>query len=348
MGARVAVAGASGYAGGELLRLLAGHPDLEIAAVTAGPQRGPTVGRLHPHLAGCPAWPALTLQPHEPPRWPAATWSSWRCRPASRRRWPRAARPRSRSWTSGRTSGWPTRPRGRGTTAARTPAAGSPACRSCRARASGSARPAGWRRPAATPPRRSSRSSRWWRRAWPIRADVVVVAASGTSGAGRSLRTDLLASEVMGSVSAYQVAGAHRHTPEIEQALAEARRRRPADRAAAHRPASASPRARADAARHPGHLHRPARRPGVSTGELREAIAAAYDGEPFVTAAARRRAGRPPRRWPGPTACTCRSPPTRGPAAPSSSPRSTTSARARPARPSRTPTSCSACPRPPA
>ncbi len=53
-------------------------------------------------------------------------------------------------------------------------------------------------------------------------ADVVVVAASGTSGAGRSLRTDLLASEVMGSVSAYSVAGAHRHTPEIEQALAEA------------------------------------------------------------------------------------------------------------------------------
>ena len=40
MGIRVAVAGASGYAGGELLRLLAGHPDLEIAAVSAGQQRG--------------------------------------------------------------------------------------------------------------------------------------------------------------------------------------------------------------------------------------------------------------------------------------------------------------------
>src|SRR5258706_24861 len=52
--------------------------------------------------------------------------------------------------------------------------------------------------------------------------DVVVVAASGTSGAGRSLRADLLGSEVMGSVSAYQAAGTHRHTPEIEQALAEA------------------------------------------------------------------------------------------------------------------------------
>jgi N-acetyl-gamma-glutamyl-phosphate reductase len=51
--------------------------------------------------------------------------------------------------------------------------------------------------------------------------DVVVVAASGTSGAGRSMRGDLLGSEVMGSASAYQAGGTHRHIPEIEQALAE-------------------------------------------------------------------------------------------------------------------------------
>src|SRR5260370_38803406 len=50
-------------------------------------------------------------------------------------------------------------------------------------------------------------------------ADVVIVAASGTSGAGRAAEPELLGSEVMGSVSAYQVAGVHRHTPEIEQAL---------------------------------------------------------------------------------------------------------------------------------
>ena len=37
MGARVAVAGASGYAGGELLRLLAGHPDLEIGLFLGHP-----------------------------------------------------------------------------------------------------------------------------------------------------------------------------------------------------------------------------------------------------------------------------------------------------------------------
>ena len=47
---RVAVAGASGYAGGELLRLLLGHPDVEVGAVTAGANAGETLGALQPHL----------------------------------------------------------------------------------------------------------------------------------------------------------------------------------------------------------------------------------------------------------------------------------------------------------
>jgi N-acetyl-gamma-glutamyl-phosphate reductase len=47
----------------------------------------------------------------------------------------------------------------------------------------------------------------------------VVVAASGTSGAGRSLKPSLLGSEVMGSAGAYNVGGTHRHTPEMEQNL---------------------------------------------------------------------------------------------------------------------------------
>ncbi len=50
--------------------------------------------------------------------------------------------------------------------------------------------------------------------------DLVAVLAVGPSGAGRSLRTDLLASELMGSASAYAVGGIHRHTPEIRQNLA--------------------------------------------------------------------------------------------------------------------------------
>ncbi len=49
--------------------------------------------------------------------------------------------------------------------------------------------------------------------------DVVIVAASGTSGAGKAAKTSLLGSEVMGNASAYGVGGVHRHTPEIVQNL---------------------------------------------------------------------------------------------------------------------------------
>ncbi|OAV51541.1 N-acetyl-gamma-glutamyl-phosphate reductase [Enteractinococcus helveticum] len=52
--------------------------------------------------------------------------------------------------------------------------------------------------------------------------DVVIVAASGTSGAGKSLKPHLLGSEVMGGMSPYGVGGLHRHTPEIIQGLSQA------------------------------------------------------------------------------------------------------------------------------
>ena len=52
-----------------------------------------------------------------------------------------------------------------------------------------------------------------------VENDVVVVAASGTSGAGKAAKPHLLGSEVMGSTSAYGVGGVHRHTPEITQNL---------------------------------------------------------------------------------------------------------------------------------
>ena len=50
-------------------------------------------------------------------------------------------------------------------------------------------------------------------------SDIVAVAASGTTGAGRKPSTKLLASEVMGSLSSYKFGGVHQHTPEIEQTL---------------------------------------------------------------------------------------------------------------------------------
>ncbi|MFW8745771.1 N-acetyl-gamma-glutamyl-phosphate reductase, partial [Mesorhizobium japonicum] len=49
--------------------------------------------------------------------------------------------------------------------------------------------------------------------------DLVAVLAVGTSGAGRTLKPHLLASEIAGSASAYQVGGVHRHIPEIQQNL---------------------------------------------------------------------------------------------------------------------------------
>ena len=53
-------------------------------------------------------------------------------------------------------------------------------------------------------------------------SDVVVVAASGTTGAGRSAKINLIASEVMGSLTSYKFGGVHQHTPEIEEALTRA------------------------------------------------------------------------------------------------------------------------------
>jgi N-acetyl-gamma-glutamyl-phosphate reductase len=47
---RIAVAGASGYAGGELLRLLLAHPEVEIGALTAGGSAGTPLGAHQPHL----------------------------------------------------------------------------------------------------------------------------------------------------------------------------------------------------------------------------------------------------------------------------------------------------------
>jgi N-acetyl-gamma-glutamyl-phosphate reductase len=222
MGARVAVAGASGYAGGELLRLLAGHPDLELDAVTAESNAGRRVADVHPHLAavapladrcfdaadavtgsGCDlAFLALPAGQSAPaaarlgdhtrvvdlgPDFRLADSGAW----ARHYQGPHAGR-----WATGLPEIPGARERIRA--AARVAVPGCYATASIVALAPLAA--AGLIEP----------------------EDIVIVAASGTSGAGRTLRQDLLGSEVMGAVSAYQAGGAHRHTPEIEQALGEA------------------------------------------------------------------------------------------------------------------------------
>jgi N-acetyl-gamma-glutamyl-phosphate reductase len=52
-------------------------------------------------------------------------------------------------------------------------------------------------------------------------SDIVVVAASGTTGAGRTAKINLIASEVSGSLTSYKFGGVHQHTPEIEECLAQ-------------------------------------------------------------------------------------------------------------------------------
>jgi N-acetyl-gamma-glutamyl-phosphate reductase len=100
---------------------------------------------------------------------------------------------------------------------------------------------------------------------------VTVVAVSGTSGAGRAAKVDLLASEVIGSARAYGVAGTHRHTPEIAQGL----------RAVTDKDVTVSftpvliPTSR-------GILATCTAKTGASTSEIRAAYEKSYGGEPFV------------------------------------------------------------------
>lgn len=218
---RVAVAGASGYAGGELLRLIAGHPCFEISVITADSSAGKAVAEVHQHLAGDPSLAGLTFEPQHAIKQadcelvfmalPSGQSASLAASLADEIKVVdlgpdfRLADPDA--WVrhyggvhAGRwVTGLPELPGARPLikSAARVAA---PGCYSTAAIlaltplvAAGLIEP----------------------------SDIVIVAASGTSGAGRTLRADLLGSEVMGSVSAYQVAGAHRHTPEIEQALSE-------------------------------------------------------------------------------------------------------------------------------
>ncbi|HEY1700177.1 MAG TPA: N-acetyl-gamma-glutamyl-phosphate reductase [Trebonia sp.] len=218
MGTRVAVAGASGYAGGELLRLLAGHPDFEIGAVTGASSAGKRVTEVHPNLIGHPAFDGRKFEsadtaaldeaevifmalPHGESGGLAQRLPDARIvdlsadfRLGEEAAWDKFyGVPYAGQWVYG----LPELPGAREKIAA----ARTVAAPGCYATTSILALAPLLARGLAEPD------------------DLVVVAASGTSGAGRSPRPDLLASEVMGSASAYKVGGKHRHTPEIEQAL---------------------------------------------------------------------------------------------------------------------------------
>ncbi|SEG72901.1 N-acetyl-gamma-glutamyl-phosphate reductase [Actinacidiphila yanglinensis] len=269
MTVRVAVAGASGYAGGELLRLLVGHPDVEIGALTGNSNAGQRLGSLQPHLVPLAervldATSAEVLAGHDvvflalPHGQSAAVarqlgedvlvvdmGADFRLTDAAD--W-------ERFYGSEHAGSWPY---------------GLPELPGARAALEGSKRVAV---PGCYPTAVSLALFPAYGAAL-VEPEAVIVAASGTSGAGKAPKPHLLGSEVMGSMTPYGVGGGHRHTPEMIQNLSAVAGRRvgvsftpmlaPMPRGIL---ATCSAKAR----------------PGVGAADVRAAYEKAYADEPFV------------------------------------------------------------------
>ncbi|WP_405010452.1 N-acetyl-gamma-glutamyl-phosphate reductase [Kitasatospora sp. NBC_01539] len=269
MALRVAVAGASGYAGGEVLRLLLGHPEVEIGALTGGSNAGAVFGTLQPHLlplADRILEPTTTevLAGHDivflglPHGQSAAVaealgddvlvvdcGADFRLKDAAT--W-------ERFYGSPHAGTWPY---------------GLPELPGHRAALKGTRR-------IAVPgcyPTAVSLALYPAYAAGLVGHEAVIVAASGTSGAGKAVKPHLLGSEVMGSMSPYGVGGGHRHTPEMAQNLSPV----------AGGPVTVSftptlaPMPRGILA-----TCSAAAKPGVTAASLRAAYQEAFAGEPFV------------------------------------------------------------------
>ena len=211
----VGVTGATGYAGGEVCRLLAGHPNLRLAGVHANSSAGRRLGELQPHLL---PYADLEVRPSDAdslagydvvvlalPHGESAAVAAQLpedtlvidCGADHRLNDPAAW---ARWYGSEHAGTWPY---------------GLPELPGQREELAGARR-------IAVPgcyPTSVTLALAPALAAGLVEPEVVVVAASGTSGAGKSAKPHLLGSEVMGSVSAYGVGGVHRHTPEMVQNL---------------------------------------------------------------------------------------------------------------------------------
>ena len=211
---KIGVVGASGYAGGELLRLLASHPHFEVTAITAHSNAGEQITSVHPQLQSYAGKkfnefsPAdfkncdlifLALPHGESAKVIATLPTSAKIvdlgadyRLESAEQWSKYyGGDYAGVWTYGLADIEPFR-----SLIAKSTKVANPGCYATSI-ALGAA-------PSASIADLS---------------DLVVVAASGTTGAGRSAKINLIASEVAGSLTSYKFGGVHQHTPEIEQAL---------------------------------------------------------------------------------------------------------------------------------
>jgi N-acetyl-gamma-glutamyl-phosphate reductase len=218
MAVRAAVAGASGYAGGEALRLLLAHPEVEVGALTGNSNAGQRLGALQPHLLPLAdrvlqETTADVLAGHDvvflalPHGQSAAVaeqlgpdvlvvdmGADFRLKDAAD--W-------EKFYGSAHAGTWPY---------------GLPELPGARAALEGTRRIAV---PGCYPTAVTLALFPAYT-AGLAEHEAVIVAASGTSGAGKAPKPNLLGSEVMGSMSPYGVGGGHRHTPEIVQNLSAA------------------------------------------------------------------------------------------------------------------------------
>jgi len=220
----VAVSGASGYAGGEILRLLAAHPDIEIRTVTAHSNAGQPLIEHQPHLRSLAG---LTLQdttpeilaghdivflalPHgQSGQYTDALGDSGLVIDAGADHRLTSADAWGQFYGGGFHEPWaygvPELPVGGGKQRERLVGATRIAAPGCNASTVSLSLAPGVAAGVIDP------------------GDIVTVLAVGPSGAGKSLKPHLLGSELLGTANPYAVGGTHRHIPEIRQALAAAR-----------------------------------------------------------------------------------------------------------------------------
>jgi N-acetyl-gamma-glutamyl-phosphate reductase len=270
VGLTAGIAGATGYAGGELLRLLSTHPEIEIGTLSAGDSAGTRLGSHQPHLPGLAdrmlvATTAEAFAGHDivflalphgrsaevavqlgPGTLVVDCGADFRLADA-------------RAWEDFY-----------GTEHAGTWPYGLPELPGARALLAGSRRVAV---PGCYPTVSSLALVPAFAAGLVETGDVVIVAVSGTSGAGKAPKPNLHGAEVMNAVSAYGVGGVHRHTPEIEQNLSSVAG---APVAVSFTPLLA-PMPRGILATATARIRR-----GVDTAAARAAYAEAWADEPFV------------------------------------------------------------------